>query len=172
MGLFDELDLHRPRTPKGTFSYSPIKGDRPTEKALIVYFQGRGKIIEHGGFNIELHLSDCGHDLDEITNETPPSDGLWVFEGRQHGSGPDYNGEYDSWWTGKIRPLNEEEVVEWKEVGHLDDLWWDDHLKLEAEWPCSHCGKPKGEHTVKYDEGEEFKLFYPVSCFACPTETS
>ena len=142
--VFD-LSFKPPRTPKGYYAPGRVKSWPPCQ-ALVAFIEGTGRIIETGGENIQTHVKYVGPLTEELGCGDPPSEGIWVFEGHLQGSGPDREGEYDSWWTGKWRTLNEEEKTEWKEFGYLEDLWTHTHVEFEDNIPCYHCGKARKEH--------------------------
>ncbi len=95
--------------------------------------------------------SDCApqvgtwiRETDDILADAPTVDsGLWRIEFILRGSGPDHNGEYDSWTDSTWTRLSVEVDTSVDDVLHDEHAAWTAALRA---WPCERCGRPSAEH--------------------------
>jgi hypothetical protein len=119
----DLLEIEEPEPPR------KYKARCPPDRALVVIHEGRSDVLAHIGSSLDYLSEDCLL-IDEIEACCEGmASGVYIWEGRMISTGPDYNGDYDSYLNGDLRPATKEE---W--AAHLDGEYiWDESLWYESD---------------------------------------
>lgn len=120
MPIFEAVDLTESE------EVSPYKKDCPPDRALV-YCQGDTlRVLGWVGPGLDW-LHGCTGDLN-ADMEQPPSDGLWIWEGKLTSTKDYWHDEWDTSLNGTFRPLNTQELDDLADCG-LDP--WDHSLWLK-----------------------------------------
>lgn len=135
--------------------YEPVKQwpdiprPYPPDRVLVMVHKGIAVLLCHVGHGADYWMEDIGGNgnefLESLDAAWPEGDGLWVFEGNVHGS-QSYWGEYDCWFSGEFRELNDEELAAWKADGEVEWFWNEEVNELDQLRPCRHCGHSLKDH--------------------------
>jgi len=106
----------------------------PLDRAIVAWLYGKAHVLYSIGPRLEYILDYSGIEFSDAADD-PPSDGIWVWEGKICTSSPyEYPLEVDEWLEGTYRALTPEE---WAAVC-ADEHPWDPALWIEHERTIKH----------------------------------